>query len=356
MNAMAGTYVVRMRIAPIHSGLITATVDQDIRKETLSMDVIPSLNGFLALNYPPLYEAFGAENSTQWAEYVENHVVIAPLWTNLDSRNITGAGVWVHVFSNNTGNRSDILQIQKLVRKYSDNSEFNASVAFAVTWKHNLSMQVIAVTDGLYTYLLFNYDQEEFSIQPNSYTPVAAGYTFPGNFTGKILANSHNFTNLKTDSNVNQAVKGRWLHDVTYITDDMRDEVGCRKFNENKTLKEWTRKQLKNSYPCPCYEQDMKESVYFFYVDSEFNRAVTIMSNPIRRNWQCITCFRFGELRKEYPFAIGAEYRDAGYNALLETGFRQCCSAVNSRRYCHLYYDVNPPDDCSTWSPDDEAD
>ncbi|WAR06700.1 NOTC3-like protein, partial [Mya arenaria] len=160
--------------------------------------------GCYTLNYPPLYEAFGAENSTQWAKYVENHVVIAPLWTNLDSRNITGAGVWVHVFSNNSGNRSDILQIQKLVRKYSDNSEFNASVAFAVTWKHNLSMQVIAVTDGLYTYLLFNYDQEEFSIQPNSYTPVAAGYTFPGNFTGKILANSHNFTNLKTDSNVNQ--------------------------------------------------------------------------------------------------------------------------------------------------------
>ncbi|XP_052807818.1 uncharacterized protein LOC128236758 [Mya arenaria] len=338
----------------------------------------PSLNGFLALNYPPLYEAFGAENSTQWAEYVENHVVIAPLWTNLDSRNITGAGVWVHVFSNNTGNRSDILQIQKLVRKYSDNSEFNASVAFAVTWKHvtthspympgymlykyqNLSMQVIAVTDGLYTYLLFNYDQEEFSIQPNSYTPVAAGYTFPGNFTGKILANSHNFTNLKTDSNVNQAVKGRWLHDVTYITDDMRDEVGCRKFNENKTLKEWTRKQLKNSYPCPCYEQDMKEDYTFKINDSLWSNIdqythcyESWFFNPYDIKQRC--CFRFGELRKEYPFAIGAEYRDAGYNALLETGFRQCCSAVNSRRYCHLYYDVNPPDDCSTWSPDDEAD
>ncbi|WAR06743.1 hypothetical protein MAR_016701, partial [Mya arenaria] len=157
----------------------------------------PSLNGFLALNYPPLYEAYGAENSTLWARYVDNHVVIAPLWTNLDSRNITGAGVWVHMFSNSTGNRSDILKIQEHVRKYPNNSEFNASVAFA-----NLSMQAIVVTDGLYTYLLFNYDQEEFSIKPDRYTPVAAGYTFPGDFTGKILANRSNFNDLKTGSNL----------------------------------------------------------------------------------------------------------------------------------------------------------
>ncbi|WAR06709.1 hypothetical protein MAR_016667, partial [Mya arenaria] len=176
----------------------------------------PSLNGFLALNYPPLYESYGAENSTLWKKYVENHVVIAPLWTNLDSRNITGAGVWVHVFSNNTGNRSDILKIQEHVQKYSNNSEFNASVAFAVTWKHVTihspympgyrlyKHQAIMATDGLYTYMMFIYDQEQFSIKPLSYTPVAAGYTFPGNFTGKILADRHNFTNLKNESNINQ--------------------------------------------------------------------------------------------------------------------------------------------------------
>ncbi|XP_052807840.1 uncharacterized protein LOC128236769 [Mya arenaria] len=337
----------------------------------------PSLNGFLALNYPPLYESYGAENSTLWKKYVENHVVIAPLWTNLDSRNITGAGVWVHVFSNNTGNRSDILKIQEHVQKYSNNSEFNASVAFAVTWKHvtihspympgyrlykhqNLSMQAIMATDGLYTYMMFIYDQEQFSIKPLSYTPVAAGYTFPGNFTGKILADRHNFTNLKNESNVNQEVKGRWLHNVTYITDDMWDEVRCRKFHENQTLKEWTREQLKNSYPCPCYEQDMKEDYTFKQNDSiwsnkdEYTHCYeSWFFNPYDIKQRC--CYRFGELRKEYPFAIGAEYMDTDINAILEAGFRQCCSAVNNQRYCHLYYDVNPPDDCSSWSPDDEG-
>ncbi|XP_052807798.1 sushi, von Willebrand factor type A, EGF and pentraxin domain-containing protein 1-like [Mya arenaria] len=335
----------------------------------------PSLNGFLALNYPPLYEAYGAENSTLWARYVDNHVVIAPLWTNLDSRNITGAGVWVHMFSNSTGNRSDILKIQEHVRKYPNNSEFNASVAFAVTWKHvtihspfmpgyrlyehqNLSMQAIVVTDGLYTYLLFNYDQEEFSIKPDRYTPVAAGYTFPGDFTGKILANRSNFNDLKTGSNLGN-LTGQWVHNVTKITQNMWDEVRCRKFHENEALRNWTREQQVNAYPCPCYEQDMKEDYTFKQnnsihpnIDQYTNCYESWFFNPYEIRQRC--CYRFGALASKYPGGIGAEYQNKTLNDVLETGFRQCCSATNSRRYCHLYYDINPPDDCSSWSPDDE--
>ncbi|WAR06701.1 hypothetical protein MAR_016659, partial [Mya arenaria] len=67
---------------------------------------------------------------------------------------------------------------------------------------YNLSMQVIAVIDDLYMFLLFNYDQEQFSFQPDSNTPVSTGYTFPGNFNGKILADRQIYINL-TDSNVN---------------------------------------------------------------------------------------------------------------------------------------------------------
>ncbi|WAR06736.1 SNED1-like protein [Mya arenaria] len=336
----------------------------------------PNLNGFLALNYPPLYERYGAENSTLWEKYVDNHIVIAPLWTNIDTRNITGAGLCVHVLSNKTADAKDMKKIEDLVQQYTNRSDFSVNVAIALTWRNatihspympgyelfkqqNLSMQAIVVTDSLYTFLLFNYDQEQFSIQPDSYTPVAAGYTYPGNFSGKILANRSNFTNLKNGSNVSPAVKGRWLHNVTYITDDMWDEVRCRKFHENQDLKRWTREQLKNSYPCPCYEQDMKEDYTFKQNDSLWTNRdqythcyESWFFNPYDIKQRC--CYRFGELRKEYPFAIGAEYNNLN-NLILEAGFRQCCSAVNSQRYCHLYYDVNPPDDCSSWSPDDEG-
>ena len=55
------------------------------------------------------------------------------------------------------------------------------------------------------------------------------------------------------------AYHGRWLYNVTYITEDMWDELRCRKFYENETLRQWTRDQLVNAFPCPCYEQMMKE-------------------------------------------------------------------------------------------------
>ncbi|WAR06702.1 AGRE1-like protein, partial [Mya arenaria] len=337
----------------------------------------PNMNGFLALNYPPLYERYGAENSTLWEKYVDNHIVIAPLWTNIDTRNITGAGLCVHVLSNKTADAKDMKKIEDLLHQYTNRSDFSVDVAISLTWRNatihspympgyelikqqNLSMQAIVVTDGLYTYLLLNYDQEQFSIQPDSYTQVAAGYTYPGNFSGKILADRNNFMNLKNGSNVSPAVKGRWLHNVTHITDDMWDELRCRKFHENLTLKTWTRQQLNNSYPCPCYEQDMKEDYTFKNNDSLWSNIdqythcyESWFFNPYDIKQRC--CYRFGELRKEYPFAIGAVYMDTDINAILEDGFRQCCSAVNSRRYCHLYYDVNPPDDCSNWSPDDEG-
>ncbi|XP_052811033.1 uncharacterized protein LOC128238811 isoform X2 [Mya arenaria] len=302
----------------------------------------PNMNGFLALNYPPLYERYGAENSTLWKKYVDNHIVIAPLWTNIDTRNITGAGLCVHVLSNKTTDAKDMKQIEDLVRQYTNRRDFSVDVAIALTWRNatihspympgyelikqqNLSMQAIVVTDGLYSYLLFNYDQEQFSIKPDNYTPVAAGYTYPGNFSGKILADRSNFTNLKNGSNVSPAVKGRWLHNVTYITDDMWDEVRCRKFHENQDLKTWTRKQLTNSYPCPCYEQDMKEDYTFQQndklwpnIDQYTHCYESWFFNPYDIKQRC--CYRFGELRKEYPFAIGAEYDNNPNNAIFGGG------------------------------------
>jgi len=64
-------------------------------------------------------------------------------------------------------------------------------------------MQMILATDGMYTYLMFNYDQEEFSIQPEAYISLSSGYTYPDNMTGEILSNRTTFMNLKNGSNVN---------------------------------------------------------------------------------------------------------------------------------------------------------
>ena len=68
-------------------------------------------------------------------------------------------------------------------------------------------MQMILATDGIYTYLMFNYDQEEFSIQPDAYLSFSSGYTYPDNMTGEILSNRTTFMNLKNGSNVNPGMR-----------------------------------------------------------------------------------------------------------------------------------------------------
>ncbi|KAH3724297.1 hypothetical protein DPMN_050113 [Dreissena polymorpha] len=62
-------------------------------------------------------------------------------------------------------------------------------------------MQCILASDGMYTYIIFNYDREQFSIKPLSEVPVASGFTNL-NYTGVILSNRKNFTRLNQESNV----------------------------------------------------------------------------------------------------------------------------------------------------------
>ena len=40
------------------------------------------------------------------------------------------------MFSNETQYKQDIEQIQDLIRRYTNTSDFNVSVAIAVTWRH----------------------------------------------------------------------------------------------------------------------------------------------------------------------------------------------------------------------------
>ncbi|KAH3724548.1 hypothetical protein DPMN_050368 [Dreissena polymorpha] len=67
-------------------------------------------------------------------------------------------------------------------------------------------MQCILVSDELYTYLMFNYDQEQFSIRPLPEVPVASGYTHL-DYTGTILSDRQNFTYLNQGTNVIQGTR-----------------------------------------------------------------------------------------------------------------------------------------------------
>ncbi|KAH3724290.1 hypothetical protein DPMN_050106 [Dreissena polymorpha] len=95
------------------------------------------MNGFISLDFQPLYNEYGGENASEWKATVQNHRVIAPLWTNIDSSNISDGGLWIHSFTNKQQNKTDdMAKIQDLIRTYTNQTEFKISVAMVATWKH----------------------------------------------------------------------------------------------------------------------------------------------------------------------------------------------------------------------------
>lgn len=102
----------------------------------------PYMNGFLALAYQPIYESYGPINATQWKDVTHGYTVIAPLWTNLDSTNLTG-GLYVHYFDNygmNYGNETtehkDLEKIQKAFADYYNLTDFKVRLALVATWEN----------------------------------------------------------------------------------------------------------------------------------------------------------------------------------------------------------------------------
>ncbi|XP_052244627.1 uncharacterized protein LOC127853868 [Dreissena polymorpha] len=338
----------------------------------------PSMNGFISLDFQPLYNEYGGENASEWKATVQNHRVIAPLWTNIDSSNISDGGLWIHSFTNKQQNKTDdMAKIQDLIRTYTNQTEFKISVAMVATWKHvtvhspyepgyelvkhqNLSMQCILVSDGMYTYIMFNYDREQFSIRPLPEVPVASGYT-KLDYTGDILSDRYNFTRLNQGSNVMPDFAGRWLYNVTVVTESMKNEILCQRFYKSHKieLKTWIQKQLEFALPCPCQEVLMME-------DYTFNRNDSLRSGfgshmTCYESWffsaygikqRC--CYMFSKLQTQYPGAVAAEFENRTLAGLLEKGYNQCCSPDGSHKYCNLYQEINPPDDCSRYTISDE--
>ncbi|XP_052243416.1 uncharacterized protein LOC127853188 isoform X4 [Dreissena polymorpha] len=337
----------------------------------------PSMDGFISLDFQPLYNQYGGENASEWRTAVQNHLVIAPLWTNIDSRNITDGGLWIHLFTDRQKNNVDIEKIQQLVRQYTNQTEFIVSVALVATWKHvtvhspyepgyelvkhqNLSMQCILASDGMYTYIIFNYDREQFSIKPLSEVPVASGFTNL-NYTGVILSNRKNFTRLNQESNVKPDFAGRWLYNVTVITESMKNEILCQRFfDSNKDgLKTLIKKELEFALPCPCQEVLMIEDYTFNRNDSlrpGFGDHMTCYESWFFSAYgikqRC--CYMFSKLQTQYPGAVAAEFENKTLAELLEKGYNQCCSSGVSQKFCHLYQEINPPDDCSKYTISDE--
>jgi hypothetical protein len=62
-------------------------------------------------------------------------------------------------------------------------------------------MQAILISDGIYSYVMFNYDHELWSLKLDDNIPSSAGYSLPDK-TGFISGTSNNMSMLNSESNV----------------------------------------------------------------------------------------------------------------------------------------------------------
>lgn len=63
-------------------------------------------------------------------------------------------------------------------------------------------MQVILISDGVYSYIMFNYDQEQWSLKIDpKIIPSSSGFSLADK-TGFITATSSNFSQLNNGTNV----------------------------------------------------------------------------------------------------------------------------------------------------------
>ncbi|XP_053408488.1 sushi, von Willebrand factor type A, EGF and pentraxin domain-containing protein 1-like [Mercenaria mercenaria] len=344
----------------------------------------PNMNGFLTLGYQPVYEHYGPETPDDWKKYSRGNTVIAPFWTDIDSTNLTG-GLYVHLFENytnygpNDSQHKDLSRLGNIFTEYYNLTNFTPRVAIVATWinvtqssyivpsrlirTHNATMQVILISDGIYSYVMFNYDHEQWSFEIDKNIPSSAGYT-KSDKTGYIIATRQNFTQLNKDTNVKEGpnyINGRWIYDVSSTNINrnavLRNESECLKFSKNKTIKEWIAKQRELAYPCPCSEQQMQLDYSYRKVDPMYESSQT--KTVCYEAWffnndgvKQTCCYSYGALKKENTGGGFATFEHDKYNTTQY--FYKCCDATTDRHLCHLFYEMNPSDDCSRFQPADE--
>jgi hypothetical protein len=62
--------------------------------------------------------------------------------------------------------------------------------------------------------------------------------------------------------------------------------------------------------------------------------------------------FSYGALKKDFTGGGFATFEPDPYNIMQY--FYMCCDPKTDRHQCHLFYEMNPPDDCSRFQPADE--
>ena len=95
------------------------------------------MNGFIALGYKPIDQQHGPTTPELWRSFSKDYPIVAPLWANLDTTNISGAGLSVHrLLITNNSTLQDLSTVKKVFNGYKGYEGFNPTFALVVTWRN----------------------------------------------------------------------------------------------------------------------------------------------------------------------------------------------------------------------------
>ncbi|XP_052791745.1 uncharacterized protein LOC128225887 [Mya arenaria] len=315
-----------------------------------------SMNGYISLGRR-ISLRNPITSSSSWKNV--RYPIIAPLWADIETGGVYGeSGLTVY----STTNRYTIQQYFE--NAFSDD-HFKPRFCLVATWKkavpypyssnvkyESADFQVAIATNRSYTYVLFNYDQRNFTWRSSGGRNVIVGYS-TSTLSGSIKYSKYSYTRVNKGSNV--GLNGRWRYPVSYHTSPVvRANALCLDWyydSSAQSMLSYARRYIRE--PCPCTRTQAQRDNRFSYYGYS-NGLYLYRSRWTRWPYSSRQLCHY----KRHSWSSGFLYRgpyNGGYLLSYDSrigvpdAYSNCC--VRSRKYCSLFYSKNPSDTCTGYRP-----
>ncbi|XP_052803014.1 uncharacterized protein LOC128233395 isoform X2 [Mya arenaria] len=310
-----------------------------------------NVNGFITLGRP-LQKTYPPQTSEEWKTY--DFPIIAPFWSDIQ----LGSSGYIDIQPK--ANVADLDEINTAFNL----SSLNPSQAIVVTWKQAVpypssqnekyevaDFQAIIATTSTETFLMYNFDRQNFSWRNDLDRIVSISYSGATNNINTAF-NSGNFTKANMISNI--GFDGRWRFNVTASGTEALAKLKCYERSKGKNLKAVIQNATLHARPCPCtLAQAQMDNRYRYkeYVGgvvkytTVFPSYLAYKDRDLKLDQSCHYSSLDSTLLKGYP---AGGYLEIINNTEFDDFKSHCCADSKCNE---IFYLLNPPDTCSSYRP-----
>ncbi|GAB1599636.1 mucin-like protein [Argonauta hians] len=283
-------------------------------------------------------------------------VVFAPFWSDIDIRDfgtIKYKQVEKYPFSRKISkpDRSLLLQISSHIHKRTSNKNFDFIYALIVTWtnvvpfdaknsKHSMTFQMVLVTDGSVTFLLYLYD-----VCNNSWTspPIAAmGFVTSEKEYNNMLSFRENI--VSESLHIGHKEPGLWSFIISTHSSE-NNRLQCLYWHWSELDTRLSR--FNTMQQCPCTESEIFLNFNFIRTGNSCYRLLF----PSQGNAKVCCYARFGSFSSSFLIRGNVEKNIFWQDRLSwwkedESPYIKCCERSN---LCDIFWQNRPRDTCRWW-------